>query len=460
LNQEGTYADLVITNIGQLLTMRGPLEPKRGSAARDLGIVEDAFMASWGGKVIACGKARDLSAKVKLGPQGIVVDAGGKVVSPGFVDAHTHVVFGGWRHKEYGDRCLGASYLEIAAKGGGILSTVKATREASFEELSSRTLSFLDEMLFLGTTTVEAKSGYGLSKDAELKQLRVLRKCQKNHLITLVPTFLGAHALPPEFRDNRKGYICLVKEMLDTIKEESLAVFVDVFCDEGAFTLEETREILSYAGALGFGLKVHADELQYTGATELACEMGAVSCDHLIRVSEEGIRKLARGDTIPVLLPATSCFMGKFPGAPGRKLWDSGAACALGTDFNPGTSTAMSMPLCMTLACSFLGFSPEEAFTAATWNAAWAVGLGGKAGGLIPGFRADALIFDAFDYREVPYRFGTNLVDTVVKGGTIVYRKEKCASWILPRKTYRGKTIEGQGGEEYEPEREDGFSPA
>jgi len=235
---------------------------------------------------------------------------------------------------------------------------------------------------------------------------------------------MGAHAIPPEFKHNRQGYIQEVIRMLEPVSKRRLARFADVFCDVGAFTLEESRAILEEARKHGLELKLHADELENTGATELACELGAVSCDHLIRVSQKGIEMLATSDTIAVLLPATSCFLGEFPGAPGRKLLDSGVAVAIATDFNPGTCTAMSLPLCMTLACSTLGFSPEEAFVAATWNAAWAAGLGGIAGGFAPGFAMDAVIFDTQDYMDVPYRFGINLVDMVIKAGKPVRSKK------------------------------------
>jgi imidazolonepropionase len=416
-------ADFLITNIGQLLTLNGDYAPRRGASARDLGVIEDVCLAAKDGIVVAAGPADEVLRTVALERNAVVLDAEGRVVCPGFVDPHTHLVFAGWRYEEYAMRCRGASYLEIAAKGGGINSTVAATRTASFEELRDRSLGFLDLMLSFGTTSCEVKSGYGLDAESEAKQLSVVRECDARHPVDLVPTFLGAHAVPPEFKSDRRGYVREVKRMLPAVKGLDLARFVDVFCDAGAFTVEETREILTAARDLGFGLKVHADELQQTGATELGCELGAVSCDHLLKVSEAGIAALAGGNTVAVLLPATSCFLGEFPGAPARKLVDAGAAVAIGTDFNPGTSTAMSMPLAMTLACSALGMSIEEAFVAATWNAAWAAGLGGRAGALMPGFPADAVILQAEHYAEVPYRFGVNLVDTVVKKGRVVYRE-------------------------------------
>ena len=417
-------ADFVITNIGQLLTLDGESAPRRGTAAKDLGIMEKVCLASNKGIVMAAGPEDEVMSSILVSKDAVELDAGGRVVCPGFVDPHTHLVFAGWRHEEYSMRCQGASYLEILRLGGGINSTVRATRAASREHLVDRTLGFLDEMLALGTTACEVKSGYGLDQENELKILTVVRECQEAHPVDLVPTFLGAHAIPPEHRDDREGYVQEVLSMLPAVKGMDLARFVDVFCDEGAFTVEEAKRILTRAQELGFGLKIHADELRHTGATELGCELGAVSCDHLLKVSDEGIRALAESGTVAVLLPATSCFLGEFPAAPARKMLDQGVAVAIGTDFNPGTSTAMSMPLVMTLACSVLRMSAEEAFVAATWNAAWAGGLGGKRGALAPGFPMDAVVFDAGHYSEVPYRFGANLVHAVVKDGRVAYRDD------------------------------------
>ncbi len=416
-------ADFLMRNIGQLLTLDGENAARRGARARDLGILENVCLAAKDGVIVAVGPEEEVLRSVLLDKDAMALDAEDRVVGPGFIDPHTHLVFGGWRYEEYSMRCQGKSYLEIAEMGGGINSTVEATRASSHEELRDRTLGFMDRMLSAGTTSCEVKSGYGLDPENEAKQLKVARDCDEIHPVDLVPTFLGAHALPPEFKDDRRGYVREVVDMLPAVKGLDLARFVDVFCDAGAFTTDETREILTAARDLGFGLKVHADELQWTGATELGCELGAVSCDHLLKVSDEGIRALAGSGTVAVLLPATSCFLGQFPGAPARKMLDAGVAVAIGTDFNPGTSTAMSIPLAMTLACSTLGMSPEEAFVAATWNAAWATGLGGKCGALVPGFPLDAVVFRADHYAEIPYRFGTNLVDAVVKRGRVVHRE-------------------------------------
>lgn len=421
--QPYTKADLVISNIGQLLTMNPGTKPKRKDEARELGIIEDAYLASYQSKIVSLGPQNLLEEEIVLDKDAKMIDAQGKVVSPGFVDSHTHLVFGGWRADEYGLRCGGASYLEIAEKGGGIMNTVRATRNSSKDELIERSLGFLDEMLKNGTTSCEAKSGYGLDLKNELKQLEVIRECNQRHVIDIVPTFMGAHAIPTEFCYNRKRYIEEVVRWLKPVSDMGLAEFVDVFCDVGNFTIEESRYILEHAKRYGFGLKLHADELEDTGAAGLACDLNAVSCDHLIKVSTENIDKLSASDTIAVLLPGTSCYLGECPGAPARKMLDSGVAVALATDFNPGTCTALSIPLCMTLACSMLRFSPEEAFISATWNGAWAAGLGGKVGGFAPGFVMDAVIFDTDNFNDIAYRFGTNLVNSVVKAGKLVVSK-------------------------------------
>ena len=372
-----------------------------------------------GGKVIAAGPIEEVEPAVAFEDAAVLMRAAGGC--PGFVDAHTHLAFG-WRAAEYGMRAA-SGYLTRRRRS----KHSEATREASFEDLCRRSLGFLDAMQ-LPARLVEAKSGYGLDPETELAAPRGGILQQKRRW-TSSPPSLAPMRSPDGLSDGcdstRGRLFCPHREVhppcdgYATRREGlDLARFVDVLRAEP--TIEETRRILVSARNTDSASKCRV-ELKYTGATELACELGAVSCDHLIKVSE-GIRELAQSNTIAVLLPATSVFLGECPGAPGRALLDAGAAVALGTDFNPGTSTAMSMPLCMTLACSTLRISPEEAFAAATWNAAWATGLGGKAGGLSEGFPADAVLFDADDYREVAYRFGTSLVRTVLKGGRVVVR--------------------------------------
>ena len=433
---------LILDNIGELVTMEGPRSPRRGSLQGTIGVVRDAFLAARDDKVIATGQRKDLPAllneleqsrKEDHGSDGreareevVVLDVGGRTVVPGFVDAHTHLVFAGWRHNEYAMRCQGATYQEILRAGGGILETVRQTRQATEEALFHRALSFLDEMLSSGTTCVEIKSGYGLEIETEMKQLRVIRNLRAEHCVEAVPTFLPAHAIPPEYSRDREGYIQeIIGSMLPLVRREGLARFLDVFCDEGAFTPREARRILTRGKELGYGIKLHADELRNTQGAELGASLGAVSVDHLCMISQDGVRALRDSETIAVLLPATSCFLGKDPGKLARKLVDAGIPVALGTDFNPGTSPTTSMPLCMTLACSMGGLTPAESLTAATWNAAWAIGLGGRVGGLLPGMQADALVLDADSYVEIPYRFGTNLVWKVIKKGKVVFQANK-----------------------------------
>ncbi len=424
-------ADLLITGIGQLLTMaachkvegNGDLVqtegPKRGQGAGHIGLLHNAAVACKDGLVVAVGSNESICSRTRLAVDATVLDAEGRTVTPGFVDAHTHLVFGGWRAEEYAMRVSGKSYLAISQAGGGIASSVRATRAMTFENLLQRTCGFLDEMLIMGTTSCEVKSGYGLDRETELKQLKVISEANALHPVSLVPTYLGAHSVPEEYKNRRQDFVREVVRMLPVVKEKALARFVDVYCDVGAFTLDEAEEILFSAKKHGFGLKIHADELENTGSAELGCALGAASCDHLLKVSPQGIKDLAGSNTVAVLLPATSTFLGVL-GAPARTLIDAGACVALGTDFNPGTSTAMSLPLCMTLGCSALRMTPEEAWVAATWNSAYASGLGGKAGAIMPGFAADLVLFDACDYREIPYRFGTNSVHSVVKCGKMV----------------------------------------
>lgn len=412
-------ADLVVTGIGQLLTVTPSKGPKRWVTKDDLGIVTDAAIACKEGTIILAGEESHVLRKVSC-EDVQVIDAGGSLVIPGFIDPHTHLVFAGWRYDEYELRCQGKTYLEIAQLGGGIMKTVRDTRNSSEEMLVSRSLGFLDEMMAWGTTTCEIKSGYGLDKENELKQLLVVKRLRELHPMGLVSTFLGAHSVPVEYRDARNSYVELVISLLDEIRNSDLADFVDVFCDAGSFTISETRRILEAAASKGFRLKIHADEIACTGATELGCEMGAVSCDHLVHISDEGIRQLASSETVGVILPGTSVFLGESRAAPARRLLDAGAALAIGTDFNPGSCTLMNLPTCMTLACSLEKVRPEEAIIACTWNAAWAIGRGHVLGSLYPGFNADFLILDAQDYREIPYRFGSNLVKTVVKAGRVV----------------------------------------
>jgi imidazolonepropionase len=341
------------------------------------------------------------------------------VVFPGFIDCHTHGVFGAPRIDDQERRALGVDYKAIAAAGGGILQSVRDVRERSEADLESLTRSRLETLIAHGATTIEVKSGYGLELEAELKQLRVIQRLSAQLPATLIPTFLGAHEVPPEYRNNRAAYVRLIcEEMLPAVAREKLARACDVFCEPGVFTVPETRQILTAAQRLGWAVKLHADELEGSGGAELAAELGALSADHLAAVSDPGIRALGASNTVAVLLPATMIFLGKRSQAPARRLIDAGAAVALATDFNPGTSPTVSLPLVMTLGVSQLGLRHAEAVTAVTINAAAALGLAGDRGQIAAGYVADLVAVAVDDWREVAYWMGRDVVSTVWTAGS------------------------------------------
>jgi len=391
---------------------------------RDLDIVTDGAVAVANGCILDVGTTDFVLERTMLASDCQVIDARGRVVSPGLVDPHTHPIYAGNRAFEFEARTLGASYEEIAASGGGIRATVRATRQADFDGLLNRARPRLDRMLAFGTTTVEAKSGYGLSTESELNQLRVIAELDRRHCIELVPTFLGAHEVPDEYRHRRGAYInLLVHEMLPRVKEENLAVFSDVFCDRGVYSNAEARLIQDAARRSGLKLKFHADELASTGGAELAADLGAVSADHLIRISDGGIAALARSATMAVLLPGTSFSLGALHFAPGRKLVDSGVAVALATDCNAGSCNTESLQIVAALAAQHYRFTAAECWTALTRNAAWALGRGDRLGALAPGYQADIVIWDMEDLRELPFHFGVNLAHTVIKNGRVAVRE-------------------------------------
>jgi len=341
------------------------------------------------------------------------------VILPGMIDCHTHAVFGAPRLDDHQRRALGEDYKAIAAAGGGILQSVRDVRARSEADLEALTRARLATLLAHGTTTIELKSGYGLDLEAELKQLRVIRRLAETQAATLVPTFLGAHEVPPEHRRDRAGYVRLVcEQMIPAVAEGRLARCCDVFCEPGVFSPAEARAILTTAQRHGLALKLHADELEGSGGAELAAELGAWSADHLAAVSDGGVRALAASGTVAVLLPATMIFLGKRSQAPARRLIEAGAAVALATDFNPGTSPTVSLPLVMALGVSQLGLRHAEALTAVTVNAAAALGLAGERGQLAPGFAADLVVAAVEDWREVGYWIGANVVSAVWTGGS------------------------------------------
>ncbi|RMG65279.1 MAG: imidazolonepropionase, partial [Calditrichaeota bacterium] len=356
-------------------------------------------------------------------PQAQLVDGQEMVALPGFVDPHTHPVFYRTREEEFEMRAAGKTYEEIAAAGGGIRNSVRAFRQASTDELLELTYCRIARFLEYGTTTIEAKSGYGLSVEDEIRSLRILKKVADLLPITIVPTFLGAHEVPDEYRDRREAYIeLIVKEMIPRVAEERLAVFCDVFCEEGVFSVAESERILLAAKDHGLIPKLHADELHYTGGAELAARLKAVSADHLLEVSEAGIQAMKEADVVPVLLPGTAYFLGKQKYAPARKMLEAGLPVALATDFNPGSSMTQNMQQILNLACIYMGMSCREVLIAATLNSARAIGQAHRVGSLEPGKQADIILLDVPTYKYIPYHHGANHVKRVYRHGRLVYQ--------------------------------------
>ncbi|HWQ53615.1 MAG TPA: imidazolonepropionase [Bryobacteraceae bacterium] len=403
----------LIRGARQLLTLHGPAGPRRGADLRELGLVKNGSVLVRDGLVVAAGPSRRVDALPEA-RRAREIDARGGVVMPGFVDSHTHLVFGVPRLTDYEMRLAGASYGEIAAAGGGILSSVRAVRKLSGAALEAQARASLAAMRRHGTTTVEAKSGYGLDEAAEIKMLRVAGRIEG-----VVPTYLGAHVSPPEMAaDHYVAWVCA--EMLPAVARRKLARFADVYCDAGAFNLEQARRYLRRAAELGLGLKIHADQFERTGAALLAAELGAVSADHLEQAGEEEAAALARSSTMAVLLPGSVFHLGLRRYAPARALIDAGAAVALATDFNPGTSPTYNMQMVLSLAVTEMRMTPAEAICAATINGAHAVCAGGRTGSLEPGKQADLIVLDVSDYREIPYYFGTNNVRVTMVRGEVI----------------------------------------
>ena len=404
---------LLIHNIGLLATPLG-FEAKAGKEQGDIIFLENANIFVRDGLIEKIGQGKPDEYADQL------IDAGGCLVTPGLVDAHTHLVFGGWREHELPLKLEGVPYLDILAQGGGILSTVRATRAATREELKNKALKILSGMLRHGTTTCEAKSGYGLNLETELKQLRTVKDLNKAQPIRLVSTFMGAHALPEEYRYDRNAYIdLLIHQMLPKVAEEKLAEFCDIFCESGVFSADEARRVLKAAQMLGLGAKIHADEINAIGGSELAGELGAVSAEHLIAATDEGIAAMARSGVIACLLPATSFYLVK-PYARARDMMAQGVPVCLATDFNPGSCPSFNLQLAMNLACWHYRLLPGEVLTGVTLNAAAGIGLQKEIGTLEPGKRADIVLWDAGNLDYIFYRFGENLVRMVIKDGRLV----------------------------------------
>lgn len=423
-------ADLLLSPIAELVTPWVDALPARGSAMQSVRRIQNAALAVRSGKISFVGTAEEAAREVRTGAHTRVLDCSKRLVTPGLVDPHTHLIFSGNRANEFVMRCQGKSYAEIANAGGGILASMKATRSASQDELVSLAQKRLQRMLEHGTTTVEVKTGYGLDRESELNMLSAIFALVEKSSIDIVPTFMPAHAVPPG--KDREGYVNeIIADMLPAaqklwqqcspqVKRRLPHVFADVFCDEGYFTLEDTRRIFDHARQCGFSLKVHADEFANLGASRLATEYGAASVDHVLQISDEEIALLSKCDTVAVLLPGTSFYLNLQEHAPARKMIASGVAVALGSDYNPGSCHIFSLPMILALACLHLRMTPEEALTALTVNAACAIGRGDQVGMLRVGYQADIAVYDVATLEEVPYNIGLNTIAGVIKSGALV----------------------------------------
>lgn len=410
-------SNLLVKNIGTLATPIGK-RARGGAAQGEIQILHGAWVTVEDGVIIGTGTG---DAPVPRGAR--TIDAGGRLVTPGLVDAHTHLIFGGWRQNELALKLRGVPYLDILAQGGGILSTVTATRSCTQTQLAEKARLALDEMLALGTTTCEAKSGYGLETAEELKQLRAIRDLQTSHPMDIAATFMGAHALPQEYKESREAYIDLLcEEMIPAVASEKLATFCDVFCETGVFTAEESRRILEAGKRWGLIPKIHADEIDPIGGSQLAGEIGAISAEHLIVCPTEGIASMARGGTVACLLPATSLYLGA-AFAPARDMVAAGVPVAMASDFNPGSCPCLNLQLVMNLGCLRYRLTPEEVLTAVTLNGAAAIGLADTVGSVETGKQGDLVIWEADDLNYICYRMGSNLARTVIKRGQIVSGK-------------------------------------
>lgn len=422
-------APILIAGASQILTLRARA-PRRGSALGDVGAIENGALLVSDGAIVAIGPRQKVEAH-PLARNAQPLDAAGRVVIPGFVDSHTHLVHAASRAEEYELRITGASYEEIARRGGGILNSVSKLRAATSDPLKRRALATLEQFAAYGTTTIEAKSGYGLDAVSELKILRLQKDLSAAQPMDIVSTFLGAHIIPAEFRGraaSAKEYISLlVDQLIPQVAAEKLAEFCDVFCERDAFNVPQAKQILEAGKRHGLKPRIHAEQLTHTGATQLAVKLGAASCDHLEKINRADIRGLAKSNTVATLLPGCDFHLGLKQYAPARALIDAGAIVALATDYNPGTSPTVSMSMILSLACTQLRMTPAEAIVAATINPAYSLGRHKHIGSLEVGKLADISIFDVDDYREIPYYFGMNTCHTTIKRGKIIYSQS--SSW-------------------------------
>ena len=419
MSSERESKTLAVVNCSQLVTLAGPERPRVGPEMRELGVIEHGALLVRGSLIERVGNTDEIQSL--LNNDCTVVDAGGRVVMPGFVDAHTHPVFSGTRVDEFEERIKGATYAEIAARGGGIQSTVNATRAANDDMLLHESWRYTDWFLRSGTTTIEAKSGYGLSLDDELKILRVIKQLGDGTDLRYVPTFLGAHSIPPEYRSRREQYVSLIiEEMLPAVASQKLAEFCDVFCEQKVFTTDESRKILSAARLHGLALRIHADQLSLSGGAQLAAELGTITADHLEHTDANGIAALKSAGVQPVLLPGSVYALGSSRYPPAREMIEAGLAVVIATDFNPGSSPTPSMPMILSLAATHMKMTPAEAITAATINAAYSLNRGAQLGSLEPGKIADFVIHDCDDYRQLAYFFGVEHAWQVYVSGLCV----------------------------------------
>ena len=410
--------DLIIHNAKQLLTLSGKPGVRTGKDMNDLGIILDGAVAIKDGEIVETGCSSDILEKYNAEQK---IDANDKIVMPGFVDPHTHPVFLNTREHEFEMRIMGKSYVEISQSGGGIRSSIAGVREASEDELYILARKRIEKLISCGTTTLEAKSGYGLTTDSELKMLRVIKRLNEDLPIDIIPTFMGAHEFPIEYKDNRKEYIRILKEeMLPAVKKAGLAEYVDIFTEDHVYNIEQSRDILNHAKSLGFKIRMHADEIKPIGGAELAAEVGAISADHLGACSDEGIAAMRDSGVIATLLPGTIFSLGMKEYARARDMIDAGCPVALATDYNPGSCNCDSMQFIISLACLQMKMSVAEAITASTINSAYALERADKVGSIESGKQADILIMDMPSYQFLPYHFGSNNVETIIKNGKII----------------------------------------
>ena len=418
-------ATLVIKNIDNLITLQGEDRPRRGDELGDIGLIENGILAVKDDEIIYVGSG-ELPKSIETDENTIIIDGRGKTITPGLIDSHTHLVHGGSRENELDMKLHGVPYLDILAAGGGIHSTMKATQEASFDELYDQAKKSLNIMMSYGITTVEGKSGYGIEDfDTELRQLEVAHKLNEDHPVDVISTFMGAHSIPKKYEDDSEKFVkIIIEEMLPVVEEKGLAEFCDVFCEEGVFSVDQSRRILLAAREHGMKLKIHADEIVTLGGAELAAEIGCVSADHLLAASDKGLEALANSTTIATLLPGTAFNLdAEFANA--RKMIDMGVAVALSTDYNPGSCPTENIQFIMTLSSLKMKMTPEEVITGVTINGAAALGIEHKVGSLQKGKKADIVIFDAPNLPYIIYHFGINHTDTVIKNGKVIFEKQK-----------------------------------